>query len=52
MVNISFFMNRTLSDYVFYVLEIEEVDKLMVGWFLCFIAYQLFLGYLIPKPFS
>ena len=21
-------------------------------WFLCLIAYQLFLGYLMPKPFS
>ena len=23
-----------------------------VVWFLCLIAYQLFLGYLMPKPFS
>ena len=22
------------------------------GWFLCLMAYQLFLGYLMPKPFS
>ena len=21
-------------------------------WFLCLMAYQLFLGYLMPKPFS
>ena len=24
----------------------------LVGWFLCLMAYQLFLGYLMPKPFS
>ena len=24
----------------------------LVGWFLCLMGYQLFLGYLIPKPFS
>ena len=24
----------------------------MVGWFLYLMAYQLFLGYLMPKPFS
>ena len=23
-----------------------------LGWFLCLMAYQLFLGYLMPKPFS
>ena len=23
-----------------------------VGWFLCLMVYQLFLGYLMPKPFS
>ena len=22
------------------------------GWFLCLMAYQLFLGYLMPNPFS
>ena len=22
------------------------------GWFLCLMAHQLFLGYLMPKPFS
>ena len=24
----------------------------LFGWFLCLMAYQLFLGYLMPKPFS
>ena len=26
----------------------------MIGlvWFLCLMAYQLFVGYLMPKPFS
>ena len=23
-----------------------------LAWFLCLMAYQLFLGYLMPKPFS
>ena len=27
-------------------------DLLMVGWFHCLMAYQLFLGYLMPKLFS
>ena len=26
--------------------------SLMMVWFLCLMAYQLFLGYLMPKPFS
>ena len=25
---------------------------LWLVWFLCLMAYQLFLGYLMPKPFS
>ena len=29
----------------------RKLKKAMV-WFLCLIAYQLFLGYLMPKPFS
>ena len=28
----------------------ECIDWLI--WFLCLMAYQLFLGYLMPKPFS
>ena len=27
-------------------------DSYFVGCFLCLMAYQLFLGYLMPKPFS
>ena len=29
----------------------SEMDK-RLGWFLCLMAYQLFLSYLMPKPFS
>ena len=32
--------------------RLTEWKKLMVGWFLCLMAYQLFLGYLMPKPLS
>ena len=32
--------------------ENDEDGRLIVGWFLCLMAYQLFLGYLMPKPFS
>ena len=27
-------------------------NRLGLVWFLCLMAYQLFLGYLMPKPFS
>ena len=29
-----------------------EMDWFGLVWFLCLMAYQLFLGYLMPKPFS
>ena len=29
-----------------------RATKVWFGWFLCLMAYQLFSGYLIPKPFS
>ena len=28
------------------------IPVLGLVWFLCLMAYQLFLGYLMPKPFS
>ena len=28
------------------------INLFKIGWFLCLMAYQLFLGYLMPKPFS
>ena len=30
----------------------EIYSILGLVWFLCLMAYQLFLGYLMPKPFS
>ena len=30
----------------------EHTDVGWFGWFLCLMAYQLFFGYLMPKPFS
>ena len=30
----------------------EKMAKICLVWFLCLIAYQLFLGYLMPKLFS
>ena len=34
--------------------EYGEASVMLDGfvWFLCLMAYQLFLGYLMPKPFS
>ena len=30
----------------------QNIGESDFGWFLCLMAYQLFLGYLMPKPFS
>ena len=32
--------------------DTHSVEGHNVVWFLCLMAYQLFLGYLMPKPFS
>ena len=31
---------------------VRKLDWFGLVWFLCLMAYQLFLGYLMPKPFS
>ena len=38
-------------EYVYTKIKQTCENKQMV-WFLCLMAYQLFLGYLMPKPFS
>ena len=47
-----------ICKYVLLITSLNE-RKLMfctklngLVWFLCLMAYQLFLGYLMPKPFS
>ena len=38
----------------FLSLMMKKLEYFRFGlvWFLCLMAYQLFLGYLMPKPFS
>ena len=32
--------------------DMQDTGEAGLVWFLCLMAYQLFLGYLMPKPFS
>ena len=46
-------INAIKTNYV--KMKIDErprKSKCSLVWFLCLMAYQLFLGYLMPKPFS
>ena len=40
------------SSYRMNQLKIIHPEVFGLVWFLCLMAYQLFLGYLMPKPFS
>ena len=46
----------TIENPVIITIKPLQMNKLNntedVGWFLCLMAYQHFLGYLMPKPFS
>ena len=41
---------KKIFDWLKKVYKYKE--KILIGWFLCLMAYQLFVGYLMPKPFS
>ena len=43
-------VNTNLRQKLFQL--IAKLSGLVWFWFLCLMAYQLFAGYLMPKPFS
>ena len=43
-------INKILISFIY--LFLKGLKNICADWFLCLMAYQLFLGYLMPKPFS
>ena len=52
---VEIYLNENIpSSNIFYftVKNLYNKKQFTMVWFLCLMAYQLFLGYLMPKPFS